>query len=67
MNKIALRFLPLLAAISSMAQAVTTEAPTEKASPLMVVAFLLVFVGGCAAYFIYLWLNHRKHPKGDGN
>ena len=64
MTRIALRFLPFLLPLAALAEA-TPDAPSEKASPMMVAAFLLLFVGGCAAYFVYLWWNHRKHPQGE--
>jgi hypothetical protein len=64
MTRIALRFLPLLITTSALAQAVTPEAPTEKASPVAIAVFLLLFVGACGGYFFYLWWNNRKHPEG---
>jgi CHASE2 domain-containing sensor protein len=58
------RFLPLLIAFSAYAQ---TEAPTEKASPLIVVIFLVLFVGSCVGYFAYMWWNQRKsRQRGEG-
>ena len=54
------RFVPLLIAASAYAQA---EPPTEKASPVTVIIFLLLFVGSCAGYFAYIWWNQRKKRK----
>ena len=41
------------------------EVPTEKASPMVVVAFLVVFVGACAAYGIYLAMAKKQKPGKD--
>ena len=57
MAKVLYRLLPLLIAFSAYAQA---EPPTEKASPVTVIIFLLLFVGSCAGYFAYIWWNQRK-------
>ena len=39
------------------------EAPVEKASPLTVIVFLALFVGGCLGYFAYIWWQRKKHPE----
>ena len=62
MLKLPFRFLPFFVALSAFAQA---EAPTEKASPVTVVIFLVLFVGSCAGYFLYVWWNQRK-SRGEG-
>ena len=58
MTKALYRFFPLLIAASAYAQ--TADAPTEKASPVTVVIFLLLFVGSIAGYFGYVWWTQRK-------
>jgi hypothetical protein len=56
-------FLTFLIASPAFAQA-QAEPPTEKASMLTVAIFLLLFVGGCLGYFVYLWWTH-KHSGAD--
>ena len=63
MPRVLLRFLPLFIAFSAFAQTQAAEPPVEKANLLTVVVFLVIFFGGCAAYFVYLWWNHRKNPN----
>ena len=65
MVKALYRFLPLLAASSVYAQ--SADAPTEKASPVTVVIFLLLFFGSCAGYFVYVWWKQRKNKGGKGH
>jgi hypothetical protein len=36
------------------------EAPSEQASPAVVVLFLVGFIGVCVAYFAYIWLRRKK-------
>ncbi len=58
------RFAPFLVSASAFAQA---EPPTEKASPLTVVIFLVLFVGSCVGYFVYVWWKQRKsREQGEG-
>ena len=57
MAKVLSWLLPVLLISSAYAQA---EPPTEKASPVTVVIFLLLFVGSIAGYFAYIWWNQRK-------
>ena len=53
----------LLLALDTFAQA--PEPPVEKASPVTVVIFLVVFVGCCAAYLGYAWWSGRKKRGED--
>ena len=53
--------LPSLPALAAAAQ----EAPTEKASPIVVVSFLVLLVGACAAYGIYLAMANKGKPEKD--
>ena len=63
MNRLLSILFFLLASSSAFAQA-AAEAPVEKANPLVVVAFLVLFVGGCAGYFIYLiWSKNKESAK----
>jgi len=53
--------LPVLAAWSLFAAAATpADAPAEQASPVAVIVFLVLFIGGCVAFGVYLWWNSRK-------
>ena len=49
----------LLASLSALAQE-AKEVPTEKASPLVVVLFLVIFVGSGVAYAGYLWWQNKR-------
>ena len=60
MTKALYRFFPLLIAFSAYAQSTGAEAPAEKASPVTVVIFLVLFVGSIAGYFAYVWWNQRR-------
>jgi hypothetical protein len=66
MKKLLPRLIPLLLATAVHAQAAAGEPPTEKAGPFAVAIFILLFLGGCGAYFIYLWRTHKKgEPQAD--
>ncbi len=67
MVKALYRFLPLLVASSAYAQSTGADAPTEKASPVTVVIFLVLFFGSCAGYFVYVWWKQRKSKGGKRN
>ena len=62
MNRLLSILLFLLASFPAFAQQ-AAEAPVEKANPLVVVAFLVLFIGGCAGYFIYLMWSKSKEAK----
>jgi CHASE2 domain-containing sensor protein len=67
MAKALFSLFPLLIAASAFAQSTGAEAPAEKANPFTVVIFLVLFVGGCAGYFVYLWWSQRKiRLQGEG-
>ena len=58
--------LPLfLYSVAAVAADAAKEAPVEKADPLVIVGFLVLFVGGCAGYVAYLWYTKGKEAKGD--
>ena len=58
-----LAFLPLLLVSIAQAQS-TTEAPTQSASPIAVIAFLVLFGGSIVAFVVYLWWQNRgKKPN----
>ena len=63
MAKALFSLFPLLIAASAYAE--TAEAPAEKASPIVVVVFLVLFVGGCAGYFVYMWWEQRKTRRQE--
>ena len=50
-------FLLILAFCSAYAQ---TEAPTEHASSLTVIIFIVMFVGCCVGYVAYTWWGRKK-------
>ena len=62
MNRLLSIPLLLLASFCAFAQS-AAEAPVEKANPLVVVGFLVIFVGGCAGYFVYLIWSKNKEAK----
>ena len=62
MNRLLSILLPLFASFSAFAQK-AADAPVEKANPLVVVAFLVLFIGGCAGYFIFLMWSKNKEAK----
>ena len=41
------------------------EAPVEKASPLVVISFLVLLVGACVGYGIYLLMAQKGKPGKD--
>lgn len=53
----------LLSLVSWAALAQTTEAPTPQASPVTVVIFLVLFIGGCIAYVAYTWWRGRSEKE----
>ena len=54
-----------LAALSVYAQSAKPEAPTEQASPLTVLVFLVLFVGSCLAYAGYIWWRRDKDKSSE--
>ncbi|MGZ5037793.1 MAG: hypothetical protein ACXWHZ_13645 [Usitatibacter sp.] len=67
MTKALYRFLPALIASSAFAQSTAADAPSESASPVTVVIFLVLFFGSIAGYFAYVWWSQRKvrqHAEG---
>ncbi len=59
------RSLPFLVACSTLAQAQGAEPPVDKASPLTVVIFLVLFVASCVGYFAYVWWTERKRRQSE--
>jgi uncharacterized membrane protein YdjX (TVP38/TMEM64 family) len=43
------------------------EQPVETASPLVVVAFIVLFVGLCVAYVWVTWRNEKKHKAASAD
>lgn len=41
------------------------EAPVEKASPVVVITFLVLLVGACAGYGVYLAMANKGEPEED--
>lgn len=64
MSRLFSHLLPLLALWTLYAAAATpADAPAEQASPVTVIIFIILFVGGCVAFGAYTWWNSRK--SGD--
>ena len=56
----------LLASLASFAQTAQSEAPVEKASPAVVIAFVVLFLGSCAAFGIYaVWRAKKDKQAGQ--
>lgn len=50
----------LLVSLQAFAQkAAPADAPSEQASPIVVWVFLIIFIGGCIGFPIYLWWRGR--------
>ena len=62
LSRLSLLFLLLLQWLPACA---IEEAPVEKASPVVVIAFLVLLVGGIAGYGIYLALAQKRDPAQD--
>ena len=67
MSRLSSRLLPILALWTFYAAAAATpaDAPAEQASPVAVIIFLILFVGGCVAFGAYLWWNSRKGADNE--
>ena len=62
-SKLFTLFLPL-AGLTAYAIDAANDAPAETANPLVVIGFLVLFVGSCAGYVGYLlWSGRRKAGK----
>jgi len=55
----------LLAPLLAYAQESKPEAPVEKADPLVVILFLVLFVGSGLVYGGYLWWNRKKDKPSE--
>jgi hypothetical protein len=51
---------PLLLPLLAFAQDKAAEAPVEKASPAVVIAFVAIFIGACIAYLVYAVISTKK-------
>jgi hypothetical protein len=57
--------LALLASLAAYAQS-APEPPVERASPIAIIVFVILFFGSGVAYAAYLWWTHKKDGKeGD--
>jgi hypothetical protein len=60
-------WLLLIFVASVYAQSTPAEAPMEQASPVTIVLFLVLFLGGILGYVGYTWWRGRKDQKnGSG-
>jgi hypothetical protein len=55
-----LGLLLTLASWAAFAQKAAEEAPSPQASPVAVIIFLVLFIGACVAYFVYIWVRRKK-------
>jgi hypothetical protein len=65
MARLMSRLSPLLPLLLWLPAFAADEVPAEKASPVVVVAFLILLVGSCAAYGIYLIMANKGKPEKD--
>jgi len=65
MVRVLSRVLPMLACCSAYAQTSRADAPAEQASPVMVVIFIILFVGSCVAFAGYTWWRARKQRHDE--
>lgn len=56
--------IPLFPALCAYAVEAAKDAPAEQASPAVVIGFLVLLVGGCVAYFVYL-MKSKKDEKAE--
>jgi len=57
--------LSFFALVSAYAQTVPAEAPQEPANMLVVVGFVVLFIGCIVGYIVYLAWQARKKPGKD--
>ena len=57
--------LLLLAQLPAWAIDPPKEAAVEKADPMVVVGFLVLFIGGCLGYVAYLMYTQKKEKKDE--
>ena len=57
--------LPLVF-VSLAAYAVDAEAPAESSGMIGTIIFLVLFVGGCAAFAWMIWKNEKKTKRNPG-
>jgi len=68
MSRLSSKLLAFLLSLSWLAAyaADAADAPVEKASPVVVIGFLVLLVGACVGYFVYAaWANKRKPGKDE--
>jgi hypothetical protein len=63
MRRILAALFALFFTLHAFAQASGAEPPVEKASPLTVGIFVLLFIGGCVGYLLYTWWAQGKRAK----
>ena len=63
MRRILAVLFSFLFTLSAFAQASAAEPPVEKASPVTVLVFVVLFVGGCLGYLLYTWWAQGKRAK----
>ena len=63
------RILPALLlsgySLAALAQEKAKDAPVEKADPIVIVAFLVLFIGSCVGYVGWLVYTKGKQAKTD--
>lgn len=63
------KFLPavFLSLVSFLAYAadVADNPPTPEASPLALIVFAIIFVGGIAGFFVFIWWKERERKRRE--
>jgi len=57
--------LPILMSCVAYAQSSSADAPSEQASPITVIVFLVLFIGGCVGYIGFTWWRGRHDEEKD--
>jgi hypothetical protein len=62
MAKLLCSAILLFLSLQAWAQKAAGDVPSEQASPVVVVAFLVIFIGGCITFMAYVWWRGRGKP-----
>lgn len=65
MARLISRLSPLFLFLMWLPAYAAEEAPVEKASPIVVIGFLVLLVGACAGYGVYLLMAQKGKGEND--
>ena len=67
MSRLIARLSPLASLLPLLAHAAEAakDAPADKADPIVVIGFLVLLLGSCAAYAAYLWKSKKGEQKPE--